>query len=109
MLSGDNVLNEVKPEKCPWWRSLHTSGAHNTATPTLLSTLDSFIIGGRNPDGPLRVPCLDRFFERGCIVLGKVESGTLRVDDEIVIAPTKKRAKVDGIYVGDVKVNLFDS
>jgi peptide chain release factor subunit 3 len=103
-LSGDNVLNEVKAEKCPWWKPMYTSAGHNTSTPTLLSTLDSLMISGRNPEGGLRIPCLDRYFERGCVVLGKVESGTLRVDDEIVIAPTKKRTKVDGIYVGDVKV-----
>ena len=36
--------------------------------------------------------------------MGKVESGTLRMDDEIAIAPTKKKAKVDAIYVGDDKV-----
>jgi peptide chain release factor subunit 3 len=103
-LAGDNVLNEVSADKCPWWRELHTSGAHNTTTPTLISTLDSLQITGRNADGPLRVPCLDRYFERGCNVLGKVESGTLRVGEEIVIAPTKKRSKVDAIYINDVKV-----
>ena len=36
--------------------------------------------------------------------MGKVESGTLRLDDEVAIAPTKKKAKVDAIYVGDDKV-----
>ena len=36
--------------------------------------------------------------------MGKVESGTLRMDDEVAIAPTKKKAKVDAIYVGDDKV-----
>ena len=47
---------------------------------------------------------LYRYLERGCVVMGKVESGTLRMDDEIAIAPTKKKAKVDAIYVGDDKV-----
>ena len=36
--------------------------------------------------------------------MGKVESGTLRMDDEVAIAPTKKKAKVDAIYVGEDKV-----
>ena len=103
-LSGENVRDEVTPEKCPWWRELYSSGAHNTSTPTLISTLDSLTISGRNADGPLRVPCLDRYFERGCNVLAKVESGTLRVGDEIVVAPTKKRTKVDAIYINDTRV-----
>lgn len=103
-LAGDNVLNEVSSEKCKWWREMYTSGAHNTSTPTLLSTLDGLTISGRNPTGPLRIPCLDRYLERGCVVLGKVESGTLKVDEEIVIAPTKKVARVEAIYIGEQKV-----
>ena len=103
-LAGDNVLNEVSSDKCKWWRDMYTSGAHNTSTPTLISTLDGLTISGRNPVGPLRIPCLDRYLERGCVVLGKVESGTLKVNDEVVIAPTKKIAKVEAIYIGEQKV-----
>lgn len=103
-LSGDNVLNEVPASTCKWWKECYTTAAHNTTTPTLLSTLDSLIISNRNPDGPLRMPCLDRYFERGCVVMGKVESGTLRVGDEIQIAPTKKRAKIEEIVINEVRV-----
>lgn len=103
-ISGDNLLKEVSPERCPWWKSYVAQGQHNTTTPTLLSTLDTLTITGRSPDGPLRMPCLDRYFERGCVVLGKVESGTLRMDDEVMLCPTKKKAKVESIYIGEQKV-----
>ena len=103
-LSGDNIQKEVSKERCPWWSAKVAAGEHNTTTSTLMATLDALKLSGRNPDGPLRIPCLDRYVERGCVVLGKVESGTLRMDDEILIAPTKKRAKVEAIYVGEVKV-----
>lgn len=103
-LSGDNVLKEVSLEKCPWWKELYSTGAHNTPTPTLLSTLDSLVITGRKADGPLRIPVLDRYLERGCVVMGKVESGTLRMDDVIQVAPTRKTAKVEAIYIGETKV-----
>jgi peptide chain release factor subunit 3 len=103
-LNGDNILREVPPEKCPWWKEYYTTGAHNTPLPTLLSTLDALAITGRNADGPLRIPCLDRYFERGCVVLGKVESGTLRVGDTILIAPTKKTAKVEEIVIDETPV-----
>ncbi len=59
-LNGCNVLNEVKPEKCTWWSGYYKSGTHNTTTPTLLATLDSLSIANRKPDGPLRIPVLDR-------------------------------------------------
>lgn len=103
-LNGDNVLKEVPPEKCPWWREYVAQGAHNTVTPTFLSTLDALTISGRNADGPLRVPCLDRYLERGCVVMGKVQSGTLKVGDEIQIAPTKKKARVEEILIGEDRV-----
>jgi len=103
-LAGDNVLNEVSAEKCPWWKEMHTSGTNNTTSPTLLSCLDSLSITGRNPNGPLRIPCLDRYVERGTVVLGKVESGTLRAEEEVLIAPTKKTARVEAIYINDQKV-----
>ena len=45
-----------------------------------------------------------RYFERGCIVLGKVESGTLQQGQEIAIMPTRKKVKVDGVWVGETKV-----
>lgn len=69
---GDNILNEVDPAKCPWWREMHTSGANNTSYPTLLSQLDALRIAGRNADANLRIPVLDRYFEKGCVVMGKV-------------------------------------
>lgn len=103
-LSGDNVLNEVSSEKCAWWKEMYTTGAHNTTTPTLISTLDSLAIANRNADGPLRVPVLVRYVDRGCVVMGKVESGTLRVGDEVQIAPTRKRAKVEEIVIVEERV-----
>lgn len=103
-INGDNILNEVSASRCNWWREMYTTGAHNTTNPTLLSCLDALAIGNRNPDGPLRVPVLDRYIERGCVVMGKVESGTIRVNDEIVFAPTKKRARVEEIVINEERV-----
>lgn len=103
-LTGDNVLNEVSEERCPWWKGACEKGLHNTTTSTLISTLDSFVISDRNADAPLRVPCLDRYMERGCVMLGKVESGTLRTGEKVAILPTKKTAIVEAIYADDTKI-----
>ena len=103
-LTGDNILNEVNAERCSWWNKYCTDGTNNTSTPTLISTLDSFEITDRHPDAPLRVPCLDRYFERGCVVIGKVESGTLTTGDKLAILPTKKIATVEAIYSDETKI-----
>lgn len=103
-LSGDNVLKEVDSTKCPWWKEMYTSGAHNTFTPTLMATLDSLEPSNRDAHGPLRVTCIDRYFERGTVVLGKVESGTLRVGEEVGIMPTRKKIKVEEILIDEQRV-----
>ena len=105
-LTGDNILKEVSEERCSWWKKYCEEGAHNTTTPTLISTLDSFKIADRNPDAPLRVPCLDRYSERGCVMIGKVESGTLRTGDKVAILPTKKTSTVEAMYSDEKKIRV---
>jgi peptide chain release factor subunit 3 len=84
-LSGENILREVSEQTCPWWKPMYTSAGHNTTTPTLISTLDSLRIVGRNANAPLRIPCLDRYFERGCVVLGKVRLGSFFISAPLVM------------------------
>lgn len=104
-LSGDNVLNEVKEATCNWWKPMYSSGANNTTTATLIGTLDALRLSGRIADGPLRIPCLDRYYETGTVVMGKVESGSLRMGDEITVCPTLKKAKVKEITIDEVSVS----
>jgi peptide chain release factor subunit 3 len=41
---------------CPWYDGK-----------PLIQTLDELVIGGRNPDAPLRIPVLDKFVDRGTV------------------------------------------
>lgn len=59
---------------------------------------------GRNPQGALRVPVLDRYQERGTIVLGKVESGVLTTGQKLVIKPTNTRTTVAQVYINEKPV-----
>jgi bifunctional enzyme CysN/CysC len=82
---GDNIA--MRGEKMPWW-----SG------PTVLDALDQFEPAARPVGQPLRFPIQDvyRFDERR-ILAGRVESGTLRVGDRLVFAPTNKISTVKSI------------
>lgn len=62
-LTGENVRDPLEKELAPWYKG-----------DTLLGILDKIEIAGRDRDGPLRVPVLDRYQERGTIVMGKVGS-----------------------------------
>lgn len=82
-ITGENLLKRVSPDMCSWYNG-----------PSLLEILDTIPLGDGNPDGPLRVPILDRYSDRGLTAMGKVESGTLFKGQQIVISPTRETATV---------------
>ena len=72
------------------------------AGPTVLETLDAFRSQGEAVDGPFRMPvqAVFKFTNDGDdrrIVAGTVESGRLRVGDEVVFHPSGKRTRVKSL------------
>jgi peptide chain release factor subunit 3 len=57
---------------CPWWGDYVKSGQNNTHDATLLGLFNKLTIEGRDPNKPLRIPVLDRYYDRGTVILGKV-------------------------------------
>ena len=104
-LGGANVLQEVDPKVCPWWKEYYTSGENNTSSPTLLSLLDSLEIAGRDASAPLRIPILDRYSDRGTIAMGKVESGVVRPGMKVTVMPTRSVYKVDEVWANEDAVS----
>ena len=104
-LSGANVKDEVKESECAWWKKMYTNGDNNTDQPTLMALLDSLVIKDRKVDGPLRIPVLDRYSDRGTIAMGKVESGTIRPGMKVTVMPTGTTHKVDEVYANEDPVD----
>lgn len=69
-LNGDNIKEPVAKTVCGWYTG-----------PTLAQVLDNLELPPRNADGPLRIPILDKMRDRGTVVFGKVESGTVKLGD----------------------------
>lgn len=66
--------------------------------PTVLEALDAFATAAPPSDQPLRLPVQDVYkFDRRRIVAGRIESGTLKVGDEILFSPSNKTARVKTI------------
>ena len=42
-----------------------------------------------NPDGPFMMPIVDKYSDRGTIVLGKVESGTCKKGQTLLLMPNR--------------------
>ncbi len=63
--------------------------------PTVVEALDAFEAPVPPPDRPLRFPIQDVYrFDDRRILAGRVESGTLRVGDRLVFAPSDKASTV---------------
>ncbi|MEM4891830.1 MAG: GTP-binding protein, partial [Pyrobaculum sp.] len=73
-VKGDNV--KTKSQNTPWYNG-----------PTLLEVLDTFQPPPRPTDKPLRMPIQDVFSITGAgtVVVGRVETGVLKVGDKVVI------------------------
>ncbi len=86
---GENMVGSS--EKIPWYKG-----------PDLLSAIDAFEQAPSKDEQPLRMAIQDvyKFTAQGDdrrILGGRVESGTLRVGDEVVFLPSGKKSRVQGI------------
>lgn len=52
----------------------------------------------RDPEGPLRIPVLDKMKDRAVIAFGKVESGTVEIGSKLSCMPNDIKCQVTGIY-----------
>jgi len=82
---GDNIA--ARSPNMTWWTG-----------PTVLETLDDFQLAEPVNDQPLRLPIQDIYrFDARRILAGRIESGTLKVGDRLVFAPSDKVSKVKTI------------
>jgi elongation factor 1-alpha len=84
--SGDNLVK--RSANMPWYKG-----------PTLLEALDTFVMPSKPTDKPLRIPVQEIYTIRGVgtTPVGKVETGTLKVGDDIVFMPSGEKGKVNSI------------
>ncbi|PIA47284.1 hypothetical protein AQUCO_01400154v1 [Aquilegia coerulea] len=91
-LVGSNMKTRVEKSMCPWWNG-----------PCLFEALDSVEVPLRDPKGPVRMPIIDKFKDMGTVVMGKIESGTIREGDSLLVMPNKAHVKVIAIYCDENK------
>ena len=89
-LQGENIDKVVESKVCNWYKD----GRY------FLQILDELPVPPRDENGPLRVPVLDKMLDRGTVVFGKVESGTIRLGDALRLMPSGIACQVQTIYNG---------
>jgi elongation factor 1-alpha len=84
--TGDNLLK--KSDKLPWYKG-----------PTLLESLDALKEPKRPNDRPLRIPVQDvyRIGGIGTVPVGRVETGVLKINDQVLVAPGNLTSEVKSI------------
>jgi bifunctional enzyme CysN/CysC len=82
---GDNMVEHST--RMPWYQG-----------PTVVQALDAFEPKGTAAERPLRMPVQDVYkFDQRRIVAGRIESGRLRVGDEVVFSPSNKTVRIKSI------------
>ncbi|XP_070184750.1 eukaryotic peptide chain release factor GTP-binding subunit ERF3A-like isoform X2 [Littorina saxatilis] len=82
-LTGAYLRYAPEEDLCPWYRG-----------PSLLEYLDSLPSMNRENDAPVRVPVVDRYKAMGTIMLGKIESGVVTLNQKLMLMPNKTLVKV---------------
>ena len=87
--AGDNITR--KSEQMPWYGG-----------PTILEAIDGFAKESNLENKPLRFPVQDiyKFTEAGDdrrIVAGRIETGSVKVGDEVVFLPSGKKSRIASV------------
>jgi elongation factor 1-alpha len=91
--TGDNL---VKPsEKMPWYKG-----------PTLLDALDTFELPPKPLNKPLRIPIQDVYSITGIgtVPVGRVETGVLKENDNVIFMPANKQAEVKSLEMHHTRI-----
>ncbi|KAI3990999.1 hypothetical protein MKX01_026183 [Papaver californicum] len=92
-LLGSNMQTRMDKSVCPWWDG-----------PCLFEVMDVIEVPLRDPKGPVRMPIIDKFKDMGTVVMGKIESGSIREGDNLLVLPNKAHVKVLAVYCDENKV-----
>ncbi|QFZ29415.1 putative eukaryotic peptide chain release factor GTP-binding subunit [Clavispora lusitaniae] len=85
--TGAGLKDRVSSEQCPWYTG-----------PSLLEFLDNMKIGSRHINAPFMLPISGKMKDMGTIVEGKVESGHIKKNANLVMMPNRTPVEVVAIY-----------
>ena len=87
---GDNIVERSSP--MAWYKG-----------PTVMGALEGFRPTARPTELPLRLPIQDVYkFDDRRILVGRIETGRLRVGDRLLFSPSNKTARVSSIEAWNV-------
>jgi peptide chain release factor subunit 3 len=95
--TGENLREPVHPSTCAWYKG-----------GSLLQVLDALKLPPRPLDMPVRMTVVDRFRDMGVCILGRVEAGTIRSGDRLLLMPPRLVVHVTSITMDAEEVPLAE-
>jgi peptide chain release factor subunit 3 len=68
--------------------------------------LDKIEVPLGDPKGPVRMPMIDKYKDMGTIVMGKIESGSIKRGDNLLVMPNKANVKVLSVHCDENEVEI---
>ncbi|KAF9163885.1 translation termination factor GTPase eRF3 [Actinomortierella ambigua] len=85
--TGANIKTPINPKDCDWYKG-----------PTLLGYLDELAMSDRKLDAPLRMPISEKYKDMGTVVVGKIESGSVKKGSQVCVMPNNVNVEVTAIF-----------
>jgi len=96
-LTGQGIMEPVGSD-APWYTGL-----------PFIPYIDALDTLKRHVDGPFMMPIVDKYSEMGTVLIGKVESGSMKTGDKLLVMPNRTEVKVDQIWSDDIEVTEVTS
>lgn len=92
-ITGQGLKETIDPSICPWY-----SG------PAFIPFIDDLPSLNRKTDGPFIMPIVDKYKDMGTVVMGKVESGTAKKGQNLLVMPNRTQVSIDQLWSDEEEV-----
>lgn len=92
-LGGLGLLDPLTEERCPWYRG-----------PAFIPFIDGLPSLNRKQEGPFIMPIVDKYKDMGTVVMGKVESGSVKKGQNLLVMPNRTAVSVDQLWSDEEEV-----
>lgn len=94
-ITGQGLKEPIDKATCPWY--------DGTAFIPFIDDLPSL---NRKADGPFILPIVDKYKDMGTVVMGKVESGTAKKGQNLLVMPNRVSFTENVKYLKNINFNF---
>lgn len=92
-LNGAGLKEPIDEATCPWYRGC-----------AFIPFIDDLPSLNRKQEGPFIMPIVDKYKDMGTVVMGKVESGSAKKGQNLLVMPNRTQVSVDQLWSDDEEV-----